>query len=249
MAPSVATPSNGAQPFNPFSKFPNEIILDISQKLDPQDRATFAASLRLIDTVVGDKRFLDNVRGGESAVVRLAAKTGNLEILRRLQRLVKDFDWNPFDTTAKGWTPLHIAAAFGNENVINYLWEQGISIDAVDTTSPVEFTPLLYAAHTVHAPYILPILQDYGANIDLPVSHLAEPAIAYVAKRSRFKTALALLQAGANPMWKDTQGKNLLHICCKADDAGADDHALYRLVGQLLAHGVDATEHSGEKSG
>ncbi|RYP19600.1 hypothetical protein DL767_009610 [Monosporascus sp. MG133] len=268
MASSAATPAKGAQSSNPFSKFPNEIILDISQKLDPQDRAAFAASSRLIDTVVGDKRFLDDVRGGESAVVRLAAKTGNVEILRRLQRLIKDFDWNvrpatdpnikdvqlqdvdwvePIGTTEKGWTPLHIAAAFGNENVINYLWEQGISIDTVDMTSPVEFTPLFYAAHTVHASYILPILQDYGADIDLPVSHLAEPAIAYVAKRSRFKTALALLRAGANPMWKDTQGKNLLHICCKADDAGADDLALYHLVKELLARGVDATEqdHTG----
>ncbi|RYP58116.1 hypothetical protein DL770_010506 [Monosporascus sp. CRB-9-2] len=150
MASSVGTPTNGAQSPNPFSKFPNEIVLDISQKLDPQDRATFAASSRLTNAVVGDKRFLDDVRVGESAVVRLAAKTGNVEILRRLQRLVKDFDWNvrpatdpniedvqlqdvdwvePMDATVKGWTPLHIAAAFGNENVINYLWEQGISID------------------------------------------------------------------------------------------------------------------------
>ncbi|RYP62016.1 hypothetical protein DL770_009666 [Monosporascus sp. CRB-9-2] len=124
---------------------------------------------------------------------------------------------------------------------------KGLFDNTVDESSPVEFTPLFYAAHTVHASYILPILQDYGADIDLPLSHLAEPAIAYVAKRSRFKTALALLQAGSNPLWKDIQGKNLLHICCKVDDAGADEHALYRLVEQLLAGGVDATEqdHTG----
>ncbi|RYO87592.1 hypothetical protein DL764_008840 [Monosporascus ibericus] len=260
-------PAKGAQSSNPFSKFPNEIILDISQELDPQDRATFAASSRLIDTVVGDKRFLDDVRGGESADARLAAKTGNVEILRRLQRLIKDFDWNvcpatnpniedvqlhdvdwvePMDITAKGWTPLHIAAAFGNENIINYLWEQGIFIDNFDTSSLVEFTPLLYAAHAVHASYILPIPQDYGADIDLPVTS-CRARHCLCSQRSRFKTALALLQAGANPMWNDTQGKNLLHICCKADNAGAGGLALYRLVKQLLARGVDATEqdHTG----
>ncbi|RYP62075.1 hypothetical protein DL769_007463 [Monosporascus sp. CRB-8-3] len=75
MASSVATPASGAQSSNPFSRFPNEIILDISQKMDLQDKTTFEAV-------------------GKSAVVRLAAKIDNVEILQPLRRLVKEFDWN-----------------------------------------------------------------------------------------------------------------------------------------------------------
>lgn len=150
---------------NIFDRLPNEMIVKIAESMGPEDRATFSMFSSRTNRVVGDRRYDDNVREGELSLVRVAAQAGNIEILERLERLARDdvVNWNVLpptnpdiqdvdmddvewidflDDDADGWTALHIAAAFGNENIINFLWERGVPIDTPDTTMPIGLTPL-----------------------------------------------------------------------------------------------------------
>jgi ankyrin repeat protein len=62
-----------------------------------------------------------------------------------------------------GWTPLHYAAASGDEAIARLLIKRGAKIDAVSPPASGAYTPLMMAAREAH-PDMVAFLTEQGAN-------------------------------------------------------------------------------------
>jgi ankyrin repeat protein len=84
-----------------------------------------------------------------------------------------------------GWTPLHYAAASGDEDIARLLIKRGARVDAVSPPASGSFTPLMMAAREGH-PDMVAFLGSQGANPKLTNSEgLTAAQIADKAKAAR----------------------------------------------------------------
>jgi len=126
-----------------------------------------------------------------------AAAMGGIEPLRAAVAAghVNDFAYD-------GWTPLHLAAFFGQPDAAAQLVEAGAALDAISRNS-MRNTPLHAATAGGHTDIAL-LLIDRGANVTLgdagrhtPLHIAAENGLADVVR--------ALLNRGADPFAVDSQ--------------------------------------------
>jgi ankyrin repeat protein len=105
-----------------------------------------------------------------------------------------------------GWTPLHLAAAFGSPGTVELLLERGARVDTI-SENPQRNQPL----HAVLA------LGKERATVELLLAHGADPnatqaggftALFSAAAANRRELAEVLLAHGANPKLKNDQGKS-----------------------------------------
>ncbi|XP_058637280.1 ankyrin-2b isoform X35 [Onychostoma macrolepis] len=124
-------------------------------------------------------------------------------------------------TTESGFTPLHIAAHYGNVNVATLLLNRGA---AVDFTARNGITPLHVASKRGNT-NMVHLLLDRGAQIDAKTRDGLTPL--HCAARSGHDTAVELLLERGAPMLARTKnGLSPLHMAAQGDHVECVKHLL-----------------------
>ncbi|XP_059409724.1 ankyrin-3 isoform X2 [Carassius carassius] len=124
-------------------------------------------------------------------------------------------------TTESGFTPLHIAAHYGNVNVATLLLNRGA---AVDFTARNGITPLHVASKRGNTNMIA-LLLDRGAQIDAKTRDGLTPL--HCAARSGHDTAVEiLLERGAPILARTKNGLSPLHMSAQGDHVECVKHLL-----------------------
>ena len=188
---------------------------------------------------IGPNHHFNNLMDRVSTAVRMAVKTGDGPVLDCIDEFVQDVDWNippvvnpvlpdvqlhdvewvdKIDDAVRGCTPLHIAAMYGQKEVMQFLLDRDMHVDAGVPTLLHPPTAFYYGLHTAHAETVISILlDDHGADVNSLVSPQGEPLIVDAIRRSCFKTACLLWDMGADCDFETDDGKTLLHLCCEAE--------------------------------
>uniref|UniRef100_A0A8C1RWA6 Ankyrin 2a, neuronal n=1 Tax=Cyprinus carpio TaxID=7962 RepID=A0A8C1RWA6_CYPCA len=124
-------------------------------------------------------------------------------------------------TTESGFTPLHIAAHYGNVNVATLLLNRGA---AVDFTARNGITPLHVASKRGNTNMIA-LLLDRGSQIDAKTRDGLTPL--HCAARSGHDTAVELLlERGAPILARTKNGLSPLHMSAQGDHVDCVKHLL-----------------------
>lgn len=117
-----------------------------------------------------------------------------------------------------GFTALHLAAFFGQEEAAKILLESGAEVDLVARNATIHVTPLHSAAAGSH-PGIVKLLLEHGADPNAAQDGGFTP-LHSAAQNDDRESAEALLEAGADPSLANDEGKT------PADLAGDDTRDL-----------------------
>ncbi|KAK5623008.1 hypothetical protein CRENBAI_021157 [Crenichthys baileyi] len=124
-------------------------------------------------------------------------------------------------TTESGFTPLHIAAHYGNVNVATLLLNRGV---AVDFTARNGITPLHVASKRGNTNMVR-LLLDRGSQIDAKTRDGLTPL--HCAARSGHETAVELLlERGAPLLARTKNGLSPLHMAAQGDHVECVKHLL-----------------------
>jgi len=104
-----------------------------------------------------------------------------------------------------GFTPLHLAAFFGQEEAAKILLERGAEVNLVARNATIHVTPLHSAAAGSH-PGIVKLLLEHGADPNAAQDGGFTP-LHSAAQNDDRESAEALLEAGADPSLANDDGK------------------------------------------
>ncbi|XP_043917516.1 ankyrin-2 isoform X26 [Protopterus annectens] len=124
-------------------------------------------------------------------------------------------------TTESGFTPLHIAAHYGNVNVATLLLNRGA---AVDFTARNGITPLHVAAKRGNT-NMARLLLDRGAQIDAKTRDGLTP-LHCAARSGHDQTVEILLERGAPMLARTKNGLSPLHMAAQGDHVECVKHLL-----------------------
>jgi ankyrin repeat protein len=114
-------------------------------------------SMRVLDTLLATPGInVDATASNGNTALMMAAYKRNMPAVQVL--LAKGAAVN-----RAGWTPLHYAAASGDDEITRLLLQRGAKIDAVSPPASGSYTPLMMAAREGHDGTAL-LLIDRGAN-------------------------------------------------------------------------------------
>ena len=108
--------------------------------------------------------------------------------------------WSP-----DGFTALHLAAFFGQEDAARILLERGANVSLVARHATIHVTPLHSAASGGH-PEIVKLLLEHGADPNAAQDGGFTP-LHSAAQNDDRESVEALLEAGANPALANDEGK------------------------------------------
>jgi len=150
-----------------------------------------------------------------------AAMVGDLE---NLQRLVNSQTRE--DKDKSGFTPLHFAACYGREGVVEWLVGQGSDVEA---KNELEWTALHVASRNGHIQCVT-ILIEAGADVNSIDVHKSTP-LHNACCSSSLETVDKLLAAGARTDARDKDGWTPLHFAARFNNV--------EMLDSLLAAGAD----------
>ena len=107
--------------------------------------------------------------------------------------------------SADGFTALHLAAFFGQEDAVKILLERGAEVNLVARHSSIHVTPLHSAAAGSHAA-IVKLLLEHGADPNAAQDGGFTP-LHSAAQNDDRESVEALLEAGADPALANDEGK------------------------------------------
>ena len=140
----------------------------------------------------GKSRLAARIAGGAEFDVCEAAALGDQGRLGELLDQGASTGTRSFD----GWTPLHLAAFFGQPEAARLLITQGAEVDALSTNSTAN-TPLCAALAGTGNADIVVLLLDAGADVNARASHGVTP-LHLAASRGVDSLIRTLITRGAN---------------------------------------------------
>ena len=141
-----------------------------------------------------------------------AATFGDLD---RLTELLAEDPERVDAMSGDGFTPLHLAAFFGQADAVRLLLARGASVDR-NGTGWMTGTPLHAAASGSHAT-VVRMLLDAGADPNNRQRHGYTPLHSAAANGDLDSVEL-LLDAGADPAWANDDGDTALMLAEREDD-------------------------------
>jgi ankyrin repeat protein len=140
-----------------------------------------------------------------------AVSCGELGITYALLEDGADIDASDSATEYR-WTPLHYAAANGQEEIIELLLQREVKVDSIDERGA---TPLHYAAAYAN-PFVIRKLLEGGANIEA-VDKYRQTPLFYAIYKGTLAEVRFLLQKNANVNACDNDRLTPLHSAAKAE--------------------------------
>jgi uncharacterized protein len=113
-----------------------------------------------------------------------------------------------------GFTPLHLAAFFGEEEAVKILLERGADVSVVSRNPKIVVTPLHSAAAGSH-PGVVKLLLEAGADVNAAQDRGFTP-LHSAANNDDRESAEALLAAGADPTLTTDDGKTAADLAGEA---------------------------------
>nr|XP_031832537.1 ankyrin repeat domain-containing protein 16-like [Nomia melanderi] len=171
-----------------------------------------------------------------------ACQSGDLP---RVETLVSKYniqDWTIFRHSTSGDTALHVAAREGHLNIVRYLCEFFDKPDyKIDVANKDMKRPLHEAAQFSHSE-ILKYLLEKGADADSLKRADWTPLMLACTKTGSEACSciVALLEAKANPFFRNKDGWTPFHIVCRSGDLNAFD-----LLLNHSAKCIDAKSNNG----
>ncbi|EEC05784.1 ankyrin repeat-containing protein [Ixodes scapularis] len=164
-----------------------------------------------------------------------AARTGDLHVIKLLLKS----DSKRMETVdERGWTPIHLAAANGQSEVVRYLALEGADVAALDPTS---YTAMHLAAMNGHNS-CLEVLLKVGADVDNITADGFTPL--HLAALNNYADCVrTLLSWGANLAIEDALGRTVQDM---VEEYALDD--VSTLLSGLWTH-IDKYRQSGKQNG
>ena len=174
----------------------------LASSLDPQGVSALLWSVYYGQTLVRDFLLAHLHSEGIALDIFEAAATGDAPHLRALlaagPELARSF-------SGDGWTPLHLAAAFGTPAAVSALLDAGAPLDAV-SRNPQQNHPLHAALALGKNAETVRLLLEHGAPVNTAQAGGFTPIFS-AAIANRRDLAEMLLAHGANPHVKSDLGK------------------------------------------
>lgn len=155
----------------------------------------------------GDTDVQDLLRG--DAALLEAAKKGNLA---RVQKLATKDNINCQDTQGRNSTPLHLAAGYNNQEVAEFLLENGADVNAMDKGGLI---PLHNASSYGHVD-IAALLIKFDTYVNA-VDRWGYTPLHEAAQKGRTHLCSLLLAHGSDPTMKNHEGQTPLDLATAED--------------------------------
>ncbi|CAN6348352.1 unnamed protein product [Urochloa humidicola] len=162
---------------------------------------------------------------GETPVLLAAEAEGKGNGTRGILRYLLDHSGDPALPDARGSTPLHNAAEYGNCKAVKLLLNKGVPVDPLSHRG----TPLHLAAGYGHGQAVK-ILLEHGADPNSIANHVNSPLMAACYAQS-LECMKLLVEAGADVNFRSPSGPPVLFL--------AVDDGLTNIVKFLLEVGAD----------
>lgn len=142
-----------------------------------------------------------------------AAAGGHLAIVAEL--IKHGADVNSRSANVRRITPLHIAAIWGNKEVVELLLEKGANVNAVGKANQTALMQVIERGNMEESLAIIELLLQYETNINITDVN-DNNALMTAAKRGFLPVMQILLDAGANVHAKNKHGQNAATLAAMA---------------------------------